>query len=426
MICQMFGDQLVLKIRTHRPMKLNLTFALVVLCSVSMAQRIEYDNIEKELQTKFITAKDGDVIEIPPGKYTFSRTLWLDDKKDITVLGAGSDKTFLAFHEQIDGAEAIKVTGSENIRLEGMTVWDAKGDALKIQETDGIAFVDVAAIWRGKPKKSNGAYGLYPVQSNNVLIDNCVAAGASDAGIYVGQSTNIIVKNSKAYNNVAGIEIENSLHAEVYDNEAYNNTGGILVFDLPGLILKKGGHVKVYNNHVHDNNLANFAPKGNIVGKVPDGTGVIILATSNVEVYKNRIVNNNSLSCGIISYYMTEETFDKNEFDPYPKAVSVHDNYFERENVKATMKGRFGKMFRFKLKFGKDVPHVIYDGILDEDLVKKHGSVPQDQMVCVKNNQNQSFANIDAENDFTNISRDVSENNCELAPVQISSKSSGQ
>ena len=51
---------------------------------------------------------------------------------------------------------------------------------------------------------------FYPVASEDVLIDGCVAIGASDAGIYVGQSQNIIVKNSRAEFNVAGIEIENS------------------------------------------------------------------------------------------------------------------------------------------------------------------------------------------------------------------------
>lgn len=70
----------------------------------------------------------------------------------------------------------------------------------------------------------------------NVLIEGCTAIGASDAGIYVGQSKNIIVRNSRAYHNVAGIEIENSLMADVYDNESTENTGGVLVFDLPDLV----------------------------------------------------------------------------------------------------------------------------------------------------------------------------------------------
>ena len=382
-----------------------------------MSQDIVYSDIEKSLQTQFIMVEDGDVIEIGAGHFSFSRTLWLDNKKNVSIKGAGSNQTFLAFHEQIDGAEAIKVTGSVNIKIEGLTVWDAKGDALKVQETDGISFIDVVAEWRGKPSKKNGAYGLYPVQCNNVLIDNCVAIGASDAGIYVGQSTNIIVKNSKAYNNVAGIEIENSLHADVHSNEAYNNTGGILVFDLPGLLLKNGGSVRVFNNNVHDNNLANFAPKGNIVGKVPDGTGVMVLATKNVEVFNNKIVNNNTASMVVISYYMTEEPIEDKDYYPYPSAINIHNNFFEREHVKPTFKGRMGKMFHFKLKFGKDVPHILYDGVLDSEQLTEAGTIPDVSRICVRGNTNETFANLDAENDFKNISRDVTPYDCELQPI---------
>ena len=42
-------------------------------------------------------------------------------------------------------------------------------------------------------------------------IEHCIAIGASDAGIYVGQSNNIIVRNCEVFQNVAGIEIENSI-----------------------------------------------------------------------------------------------------------------------------------------------------------------------------------------------------------------------
>lgn len=394
-----------------------MLLSLLCLSLNSMSQDIVYSNIEKSLQTQFIMVEDGDMIEIGAGHFSFSRTLWLDNKKNVTIKGAGSNQTFLAFHEQIDGAEAIKVTGSGNIKIEGLTVWDAKGDALKVQETDGISFIDVVAEWRGKPSKKNGAYGLYPVQCNNVLIDNCVAIGASDAGIYVGQSTNIVVKNSKAYNNVAGIEIENSLHADVHSNEAYNNTGGILVFDLPGLLLKNGGHVRVFNNNVHDNNLANFAPKGNIVGKVPDGTGVMVLATNNVEIFNNKIVNNNTASMVVISYYMTEEPIEDKDYYPYPSAINIHNNFFEREHVKPTFKGRMGKMFHFKLKFGKDVPHILYDGIVDSEQLTEAGAVPDASRICVRGNTNETFANLDAENDFKNISRDVAPYDCELQPI---------
>src|SRR6185436_8691984 len=109
----------------------------------------------------------------------------------------------------------------------------------------------------------------YPVLSEDVLIEDCVAIGASDAGIYVGQSKNIIVRGSRAERNVAGIEIENSVGADVYGNVATQNTGGILVFNLPDLELKNGHGTRVFKNEVFENNHPNFAPQGNIVASVP-------------------------------------------------------------------------------------------------------------------------------------------------------------
>ena len=106
--------------------------------------------------------------------------------------------------------------------------------------------INLRTEWTGGPKSTNGAYGFYPVESEDVLIDGCVAIGASDAGIYVGQSKNIIVRNSIAQYNVAGIEIENSYYADVYDNLASHNTGGILIFDLPDLPQQGGHHIRVF------------------------------------------------------------------------------------------------------------------------------------------------------------------------------------
>ena len=162
--------------------------------------------------------------------------------------------------------------------------------------------INIRTEWTGGPKSTNGAYGLYPVESKDVLIDGCVAIGASDAGIYVGQSENIIVRNSRAHYNVAGIEIENSYYADVYDNVASHNTGGILVFDLPDLPQQGGHHVRVFRNKAVDNDTDNFAPEGNIVGEVPRGTGIIIQANSDVEVFDNDISGNGTVNLSIVTY----------------------------------------------------------------------------------------------------------------------------
>ena len=122
---------------------------------------------------------------------------------------------------------------------------------------------------------TDGAYGLYPVQSTNVLIEGCTVQGASDSGVYVGQSTSIVVRHNTVLGNVAGIEIENSFDADVYENESHHNTAGILVFDLPGL-QQEGGHgIRVFSNDIHENNTQNFAAKGDIVSMVPAGLRIM-------------------------------------------------------------------------------------------------------------------------------------------------------
>ena len=164
----------------------------------------------------------------------------MEGKKNIIIKGKGLDKTIFSFKNQTTGAEGIRISNCTNVVMEDHYRTGCKGRLYKSHECNGITFRRVKAAWTGKLSSKNGSYAIYPVSCERVLIENCIARGASDAGIYVGQSKTIIVRNNKAFENVAGIEIENSLYADVYDNEAYNNTGGILVFDLPDLQLKKG------------------------------------------------------------------------------------------------------------------------------------------------------------------------------------------
>jgi len=374
--------------------------------TISFAQ----EEIEKAIQRQFIMAEAGELIKLDSGIFEITGSLWLDDKQNITIRGQGKDKTILSFKNQTEGAEGLKITNSQNITIEHLTVQDAKGDAIKTQEVNGITFQHVKTAWTGKPNKKNGAYGLYPVQCQQVLIDNCEAVGASDAGIYVGQSDHIIVRNSRAYRNVAGIEIENSTHADVYNNVATGNTGGILIFDLPGLIKKKGCHVRVFNNRVIENNFKNFAPKGNMVAGVPPGTGIMVMATSDVEVFDNEIRNNRTLGTAIVSYYMTELPIEDDQYDPYPTSVYIYDNTYTRKNRWPTLSGRFGKLLWWK--FGKKVPAIIYDGILHPELLNEQGTYTQSHQICVSDNDGGTFVNLNAENGFKNISSDVSQFDC--------------
>jgi parallel beta-helix repeat protein len=402
-------------------MRYSILIFLMMQCVVIQAQ----PEIRKKFQTDLIMVEDGDTVNLPEGVFSMDATLSMEGKKRVVIRGAGMDKTILSFARQTTGAEGVRVSASEDIILEDMTVRDAKGDAVKTMNVKGITFRRVRTDWSGRPKSTNGAYGLYPVSCEDVLIEECIARGASDAGIYVGQSRNIIVRGCKAFENVAGIEIENSTHADVYGNEAYRNTGGILVFDLPDLPVKKGGYTRVYDNLVRENNLANFAPKGNIVGKVPQGTGIILLAANHVEIFRNRIHDNRTVGTSINSYYITENKIRDKEYDPFPTAISVYDNDYVRKRRRATMKGRIGKLYRFKLRFGRKVPDIVFDGILDSKRNPVNGNYTGAERICISGNKNARFANIDAENDFRNISFDAAIFECRspsVPPVILKNK----
>ena len=368
-----------------------------------------FASIEKKLQTQFILAEPGDTITIPKGLHSIRGTLSIEGKSDLVIRGQSMDQSILSFSNQDEGAQGISITNSINITLEGFTVQDTKGDAIKIQYTDGIVFRHVKAEWTGGPKETNGAYGLYPVQCQNVLIENSISIGASDAGIYVGQSNDIVVRYNTAYDNVAGIEIENSNNAEVYENHSYHNTGGILIFDLPDLVQKKGGNVRVFNNLVESNNLFNFAPPGNIVGKVIPGTGILILACSNVRVYQNTIRNNKSVGTGVVSYFMTEETIKDSLYNPYTADVHIYNNTFDRWVGWPELGYDIGKLLA--VKYGRNTPDIIYDGMQDPE---------NSSGLCIQNNDDARFTDLDIEHNFeewyspfiSNFSEDMSPHNC--------------
>ena len=397
-------------------MRIAFTFFFTITIStLSLAQK----SLEKKIQTAFILAEEGDTISLPKGIVEIEGSLDMEGKKNIVISGAGMDQTILSFKNQEQGAQGIKVANSENITLQNFTIQDTKGDCIKVQETKGISFVKVKAEWTGRATKKNGAYGLYPVQCENVLIDQCQAIGASDAGIYVGQSHQIIVKNCWAYRNVAGIEIENSTMADVFNNTAEENTGGILVFDLPGLIKKKGGNVRVFDNIVRKNNYKNFAPKGNAVADVPPGTGIMVLAANDVEIFDNKIIDNKTVGTSIISYYFTQNKFTDKEYDPFAYRISVHDNEYQKKK-NGKMMPTWSKKVGFILfwKFGRKVPDILFDGIIKEEHQDENGQFKPEFKICIRNNKNATFANLDAENNLKNISKDATPYNCELESLK--------
>ena len=345
------------KVNAMRPCGKAIALGLLLFPAVATAADIPVPpgpDAQERLVTALIEAKAGDTIWLGIGRYELTEGLSLDADK-VSIRGIGPDQSILSFSGQTGGGEGLLVT-SDDVVLDGFAVEESKGDGIKSKGSNRITFRNLRVEWTGGPNEKNGAYGIYPVDSKNVLIDGVTVRGASDAGIYVGQSEHIVVRNSLAEYNVAGIEIENSWHADVHDNVTRHNTGGILVFDLPNLPQQGGRDIRVFANTVEDNDTDNFAPKGNTVAMVPRGLGVMVMANRNVHVFANKLSGNATAHVLIAAY---PEDFDDKNYLFVPRGIYVRDNqYGEGGN---DPNGEVGDTIA-KVS-GKPVPDIVWDGV---------------------------------------------------------------
>jgi parallel beta-helix repeat protein len=319
-------------------------------------------NATGDMVAASVSAAPKDVIEFGCGYFDLSSGLLLQNTEEITVRGCGREKTVLSFRnsESPEGILAINVRG---LVVEGLSVLDSPGDAIKMKGVDHGTLRNVRTIWSSARKQENedtitkdnfkdklevactdparneyaksrdytvsrntGRYGIYPVESRNILVENSESIGASDAGIYVGQTNNAIIKNSRAAYNVMGFEIENVQGGEYDTNIAECNTGGFLIYDLDALT-QYGDRSRMFNNISRNNNSYNFN-SGGFVGNVPRGVGFITLSYDRIEAFNNIFENNDSAGMILTSYELVDPGLADKKIDFYSEGVHIHNNKF--------------------------------------------------------------------------------------------------
>jgi parallel beta-helix repeat protein len=373
------------------------------------------------LQGALIDAESGDTICLKKGRFKLSGQLTLATE-NVTVRGTGD--SVLDFSQQSSGANGLEISADHDT-LDGLRIEDPKGDGVRATAVDYVTIRDVHVEWTAGPHTSNGGYGIYPVSSSHVLVEHCYVSGASDTGIYVGQSHDIIIRDNEVTGNVAGIEIENSSDAEVYRNHAHGNTGGILVFNLPGLEVKDGKRANVHDNMVEDNNLENFAPAGGIIADLPTGTGMFILASDDNEVHDNSVRKHQSQGISILSWAVVlrdEDGKKDRDYDWYPERNYVHDNLFSDngatpQGASALIAGQVGL---------SELADLIWDGVVDSAKLGDAAAAadeendpipPEDIRDCFANNGDASFVNLDLIHGGAHKSSDVEPYACMRSPL---------
>lgn len=250
------------------------------------------------LQTAANTITANSTIVLGAGRFMLDNQVTIRSA-GAHVIGQGIDVTILDFSPtttQVNGVDAI----GDGFLIQDLTVVDVKKDGIRVEASNGVVYRRIRVTSTTPSSPSNGAYGIYPVNAQNVLVEDSVAENASDAGLYVGQCQHVVVRNNRVTGNVAGLEIENTQYADVYGNTAEDNTGGILIFDLPGNPII-GRDIRMHDNIIRNNNHANFGTPGTTVATIPVGTGTFALASRRVEITNNTYENNNTGDISLLS-----------------------------------------------------------------------------------------------------------------------------
>lgn len=282
----------------------------------------------EKIQTAIDRARPGDTVVIMPGTYNEGVVV---KRNNITLRGQmdGAARPILDGQKQIGNGV---IACGDNFTIENLHVRNYQANGVLTNGPDGVVMRNIFA-------EDTGQYGLFPVHSKNVLLENNVVTGASDAALYVGQSEDVVMRNNEAYSNVTGLEIENTSNALAENNYLHDNTSGLLVFILPDLARKETSNNIVRSNRVVNNNLENFGKPGSIVAQVPPGIGIVLLGPDKTEITGNEIRDHRSAGIALVSLrtLMSDRTtFDvgtepegnriygntlvNNAFDPHPNA----------------------------------------------------------------------------------------------------------
>jgi hypothetical protein len=136
----------------------------------------------------------------------------------------------------------------------------------------------------------------------------------------------------------------------------------------------------------------------------------MVLASDDVEFFANRVADNQSANAMIVSFAATGKPANDVGYEPYPQRISIHDNEFsgggdkpDGQNMKPLRLGPLGER--------GTIPDVLWDGVMPRDVVAAG------MQICVHDNGDADFANINLRGELTSLSTDLAPHRCTLAAL---------
>jgi len=247
---------------------------------------------------------NGGVIMIAPGTYRESLAV---KANDVTV--RGEDRNTVIIDGELTRSNGIVATG-ERPAIENLTVRNFLQNGILVT---GVTDANGAGVARGPDgylpdnipdpvpgylvqavtAQNNGLYGIYAFNRTGGTIENNLATGGSDSGIYVGQCADCdaSVTGNVVTLNAVGIELANASKVSITGNRIAGNRIGLTV--LSNYLEAHGPtrSVQIAGNVIADNNEV----------KTPEqadgafGTGIGMSGTVDALVTGNLIAGNSNV-----------------------------------------------------------------------------------------------------------------------------------
>ena len=365
-----------------------------------------------ELVEAIDTVKPGERVDVRAGLFYLSETLRLTTE-DIRLSGEGPDKTILSFRPLPSGLPSILVD-ADNIAVENMTILDATGAAVFVNEARNVTIRNMQVEWTEPENANNGPYGLTAVRGSNLLIENNALRGAAGAGVFLLDMDNAMVRDNRISAGTVGVAIASSRNVTLENNTLSQNSTGVTVVDMPERArATAGGNVRLQNNKIFRNNR----PLADVTNEMQElafaGVGIAIYGADSVEVRQNEMQRHDGANIAVLA--RPAESFAAAQgFDRYPETIYIVSNRLTDAGGVPT-----GLLARLPdLGLSPPFPDILYDGAVNPEAVDGSGALKASRRVCLANNSAARVANLDRSNVFDGQLRDAGALRCDLPPLE--------
>ena len=368
-----------------------------------------YSDLEKHI----LTARAGDLIDVPAGLFVVSHPLRLS-ARGVTLKGAGKGRTVLDFHAQRRGRQGLEIA-APGVLLADLTLRNALGDGVVVRGGREVSLRRMRVEWTAARRPAPGTVGVRVVQAQDVLIDRVEVYGANEAGIALERSRQVIVQNSSAAAAAVGIAVTNCEFVDVMRSLFTRNSIGVVVLNRPNMTDSVSNSIRVLGNRIVANGLANPLPATQVLGSLPAGIGVAVVGHDRVAVFDNDISGNPATGVLIASYLFTNLPYQDPLFDPYAESVHLYGNRFAGNGSgPSTDALRLATGFLPK----GHAADIMRDGFSD-NLKLVNGRLPEALRLCLHDNGRARFVDLDATEDFSRPSTSAAPYACTLPPLRV-------